>query len=154
MAYRGGYGAVANGRSQYGSAASDIEPRFNRVSTPVDEQQYVSVGHTWLIFELYSFSSFFVMDTPQVDFDFEISENGGIDYASVYAVGSPYTIDIKFKDGQTAWIKIVKIIWEWAGGAKIVIRTTLYDEFDQPITKVTPLRWDDPGSFPYGPGVP
>lgn len=144
MVYRGGYGADAYGRSQYGSAASEIEPRFNERSTPVDESINVPESHRWLLYELYFYSSSIVMVDPPNDFNIEISENGGVDYVSVYDAGTPYTVDIRFKDGQTVWIRIEKTDGDWAGGAQIIIKTTLTDEFGQPITKVTPVRWEAP----------
>lgn len=154
MSNIGGYGLIANGRSQYGAAASWIEPRFNRISMPEDGRHNVPLDFVWLTFELYFFSSFIVTEKgPQADFDFEISEDGGLNFTSIYALGSPYDFVVKFKDGQTIWLKIRKLNGDWPPQTEILIRTTAHDEFEQQITKVEPVRWSDPSSFPYGPGA-
>lgn len=154
MSYIGGYGFVAHGRSQYGAASSEIEPRFNYISVPGDNQHNVPVDHAWLTFELYFFSSFIVTEKgPQIDFDFEISEDGGLVYTSIYAGASPYEYSVVFKDGQTIWVKVRKTTGNWPARSKIMIRTILHDEFEQAAVKTYPVRWENPTSFPYGPGV-
>jgi len=155
MAYRGGYGVIAHGRSQFGAAASGIEPRFKRVSSPYDGQIKVPRPFIWPTFEIYFFSSSFDFhEGPPEGFDFEVSENGGTDFLSVFDLASPYSIDWRLKDGQTVWVKIQKLTGKWPEGSEIIIRSTMHDEFGQEVTKEVPVLWTDPDSFPYGPGAP
>lgn len=135
---RGGYGISALGRSEYGNAKSDIEPRFS-ASIPLDGQLRVPVNQV-VKFEVYGYSS--VIDIPNIRL--EISENGGASYSPAFDGTnflSPYTGKIRRPDGQRLWIYISKT-GNWSIRAEIIIRFTGTDEYGQEATRTVPVKWE------------
>ena len=135
MSY-GGYGIAALGRHEFGGSASDIEPRFNQISRPVDGELDVPVTQ-WITYEVYYYSS----SPPLTAADgllIEISEDGGDTYADTSL--APYTQTVRVKDGQTIWIKILKT-GDWPEGEEIIIRHTAPDEYGNAVSKEYPVRW-------------
>lgn len=132
----GGFGSVASGRSQFGSAESDVEPRSNRASDPSDGAHNVA-STKWLTYEVYYYSS-----TPPLTAAegllIEVSEDAGATFTD--ATGAPYDLTVRVKDGQTLWIKILRT-GLWPNNSEIVIRTTAPDEFGNPVTDTYPVRW-------------
>jgi len=144
----GGYGNLAHGHHKYGAQDSKdfqypipqaVGPRFNG-SRPQAGAYAVPISQ-WLIYELYYYSSSINVDPALLpsNLPVEISEDGGVTW--VAATTTPYTMTARPKDGQTLWIKIVKT-GSWTDNAQILVKTTMPDEFGQPITDITPVRWE------------
>jgi hypothetical protein len=141
MTIPGGYGITAHGRSEYGNAKSDIEPRFY-ASVPVDHQTNVSVNKV-IKFETYGFSSWIDIADVLV----EISEDDGISYLPAFqyeAFQFPYANNNSryFRpDGQRLTFMFHKM-GRWNSGTRIVIRFTGKDEFGQYASKTIPVTWE------------
>jgi hypothetical protein len=144
----GGYGHLAHGHHKYGAQDSNdfqyptpqpIGPRFNG-SRPQAGEYGVSVSQ-WITFEIYYYTSSYNVDPSLLpaDLPIEISEDGGDTWSD--ATVAPYTITARPKDGQILWIKIVKD-GDWTDNSKIMIRTTMPDEYGQPITGTVPVKWE------------
>lgn len=136
----GGYGITSHGRSEYGNAKSDIEPRFS-ASIPADEEHDVDVN-TMVKFTLYAYSSFIDEEENVL---IEISEDGGTIYneayrngtfAALYSAGSR----VRRSDGQRLDFYFVKAI-PFASDSHIIFRVTARDEFGQEATKEVPVYW-------------
>lgn len=140
----GGYGISPHGRSNYGNAASELEPRFFS-SNPTDGSVDVSVYATTIVFSVYCFSST-VLDDGQLLV--EISENGGTSYADAYrneAFVAPYAgsrsrIDFQVANPQELMIYVHKSA-PWANDKEIRVRVTILDEFGNEATKEAPVVW-------------
>jgi len=134
----GGWGNIPHGQHEWGAAKSDIEPRFN-FSAPSDGQANVDRG-VFLEFEVYYYSSFpneyddSLLGIPEV----EISEDKGATFYN--AAQAPYALTKRLKAGHIVWYKVVKT-GLWTANTEVIIRTTLPDEFEQAITKISPVRW-------------
>jgi len=140
----GGYGFSAYGRSNFGNAESEVEPRFD-VSDPADGSVDVSIYKTTVVFDVYLFSSTAISDDTLL---IEVSENGGISYSNVYAngsfvvpfMGSRSRIDFQEADPQKMRVWIHKTS-PWANDVEIRVRVTVADEFGNEATKETPIKW-------------
>lgn len=134
----GGYGFAPWGQHQYGAERSDIEPRFN-TSAPFDGERDVELDH-WIEYEVYYYSSFPNQYDPLVTAEpyVQISENSGVTYvdASVY----PFSLTRRYLAGHTVWFKILKD-GLWPKSSEIIVKTTLPDEYGQPISKEVPVKW-------------
>lgn len=137
----GGWGMTPWGRSQWGNAASDIEPRFY-TSTPIDHQTNVRRNQVTR-FTTYCYSSFV---DESCDLFVEVSENGGISYAPVFLNGAfvdPYNgseSKIRRVDGQQLRV-YVQNSNPWNANSQVVFRVTMTDEFGQEATKTVPVVW-------------
>lgn len=142
----GGFGQVGFGRSKFGQATSDYEPRFVD-SDPTDAETNISSYYQPIRFSMYCFSSR-VQYGSDSDLLVEISENGGTSYVSAYEDGafvSPYNgsdsgIDAQQADPQRFTMMIHKTAI-WTNDAEIRIRVTASDEYGNVATKVTPVEW-------------
>jgi hypothetical protein len=137
----GGYGITAFGRSEYGNAKSDIEPRYS-YSFPADEEHGVN-PNTTVKFIIYSFSSF-IDETKNAKI--EISENDGATYLTAYENGvfHPYyapSSRVRRADGQSLVFYFTKVI-PFLPDAHVIFRVTTRDEFGQEATKTIPIYWE------------
>ena len=131
----GGYGQAANGRSQFGSAASDIEPRYE-ISRPARGQRNVP-RDIWITFRIYYYSSF--PDLYGEGLSIAISEDSGATFLD--ASQAPYELTYRPRGGQSIWVKIRKIDGILAENSEIVIRYEGKDEFLQDPTDNALKRW-------------
>jgi hypothetical protein len=134
---KGAWGLVPYGRSQYGSKASDVEPRFE-TSIPNDGQHNVPVTQA-LKFTTYCFSSFVEIENIRL----EISEDGGGTYAPAFdgiSFVPPYSGRVRRPDGQRITFYIVKAS-DWPPHEHVLIRFSGADEFEQEATKVPTVKW-------------
>jgi hypothetical protein len=134
---RGGYGLDPYGRSQYGSASSDINPRFEG-SIPNDGQHNVPLTQA-LKFTTYCFSSFIDIENIVVS----ISEDGGGTFAVAFngtAFFAPYSGAVRRPDGQRI-VFYIQRTGDWPAGKKIVVRFAGADEYGNPASKTLPKKW-------------
>jgi len=140
MDYRGGFGINSWGRSEYGNAKSDIEPRF-LFSRPSDGQVGVD-RDAWLKFSLYMFSSWVNLS----DLYLEVSEDGGVIFTPAYDGSdflAPYngvTSNIFHESSQVISFIIVKNDL-WPPNELIQIRCVGQDNYGQDVTKNPPVTW-------------
>jgi hypothetical protein len=139
--YRGGYGIIAFGQSEYGNAQSTIEPRFLG-SRPADRAFNVPVTEVVIKFTNFSYSSWVDISTVLV----EVSEDAGLTYAPAFqteAFVAPYNgAQSKWRrpEGHSMSFYIHKTA-VWPIGTKVLVRFTGTDEFGQTSTKSSPVMW-------------
>lgn len=134
---RGGFGIAAYGRSEYGNAKSDIEPRYS-ASTPYNGERNVPLEH-FIKFEVYGFSS--VIDIPNIRL--AVSEDSGETFNPAFDGTdflAPYTGKIRRPDGQRLWMYIYKT-GLWPVRTKIVVQFEGTDEYGQEATANIPVKW-------------
>lgn len=139
-----GFGQVGFGRSEFGQAKSDVEPRLGS-SDPEDEATGISIFYYTIKHAIYGFSSRVQLDNSLL---IEVSENGGSSYADAYKNGAfvaPYngsnsSVDAHQADPQALRMSIHKTS-TWADEQEIRVRVTAYDEYGQLATKTTPVEW-------------
>ena len=139
---KGGYGLASFGRSEYGNAASAVEPRYS-YSNPSDHQVNVPRDQ-FLEFTSYYFSDWTELDEIAI----EISEDSGVTFLPAMSLGqvfqAPYdgsNSKIFRSDSQRITVIIDKtLLWVQAG--RVIVRFTGLDEHDQAATKAPPVYWD------------
>jgi hypothetical protein len=141
---RGGFGIASFGRSQFGHADTDTEPRFDS-SFPADGSINISIFATTIMFDIYCFSDM-VQDEGLL---VEISENGGTSYAYAYrnsAFVAPYNGARSRTDAQLADPQLFSMVIhktsQWANEQEIKVRVTAFDEYGNEATKEVPIRWE------------
>jgi hypothetical protein len=132
----GGFGRAAHGRHRFGASSTEVEPRFNYISKPVNGSYNVPRDQ-WVEYETYFFSSSMPENVSE-GLGIRISEDGGATWADAFS--APYTATVRRKDGQTLWVKISKSS-EWADNQEIVIEHTSPDEFGNAAVSQYPVRW-------------
>ena len=143
MTVEGGYGYVPYGHAEFGHAKSKIEPRFS-ASVPEDGVSGVSVYQTVINCRVYGFSSRSQLDGLYV----EISEDGGGSYSDAYSDGffvSPYNgagsrVDAHRAEPHVLLLVVEKISF-WTDNQQIKVRVTVFDEYDQGVSKEIPIVW-------------
>ena len=139
---KGGYDLASYGRSEYGNAASAVEPRYS-FSRPADHEVNVARDQ-FLKFTTYCFSDWIELDAIEI----EISEDGGLTYLPAMTLGqifqSPYdgsNSKIYRSDSQRIDVIIEKTnLWVQAG--RVIVRFTGVDEHGQSSSKTLPVFWD------------
>jgi len=141
----GGYGLTSWGRCEWGNAKSGVEPRFE-ASVPVDNTEGVSVYQTVVNFRIYGFSSRIQKDSLLI----EISEDNGVTFNNAYILSAfiaPYNGAKSLIDAHQGESNIFRIVIEktstWTDEEWIVFRFSAKDEFNQVVSKVTPVVWGE-----------